>query len=205
MFIESPRFPDNISAGAQGGPRYSTSVVPSLSGRRTKNSNWTYPLHEYDVSFAVRTMADLEEVANFFHVAEGVAHSFRFKDKADFKSCSFLDSPAATDQQLGIGDGVNADFQCIKSYVVGTSIKARRINKIVAGTLLVALDGVPTTDYTVDDMGLITFTVAPGVNVVVTVGYEFDVPCSFSEDRLSTSLEAYNSGTTSLSLVEERL
>ena len=39
-FIETPRFPDDIAYGAQGGPMYSTDVVATASGYEKRNQNW---------------------------------------------------------------------------------------------------------------------------------------------------------------------
>ena len=205
MFIESPRFPDNISQDAQSTINYSTTVVKAFSGRVQKNVNWEYPLHRYDAAFGVRTLDDLEQVMAFFHVAEGRANSFRFKDWADYKSCSVLATPTANDQVLGTGNNTQTDFPLIKTYTVGASSKVRLIQKPVTATLLVSLNGVATTAYTLQANGVIKFNTAPSAGVVVRAGYEFDVPCSFDSDELSTQLENYNNGGISLGLTEVRL
>lgn len=205
MFIELPRFPDNISQDAQSTVMYSTTVVQAFSGRSQRNINWQYPLHKYDAAFGVRTMDDLEAVIAFFHVAQGRANSFRFKDWADYKSCSVLQTPSATDQVIGTGGNAATDFQLVKTYTVGAVTKQRLIQKPVTGTVLVSVNGAATTSFTLLDNGIIRFNTAPATSAVIRAGYEFDVPCCFDSDELSTQLENYNNGNISLGLTEVRL
>ncbi len=204
MFLDI-RFPDDISQGSSGGPSYKTSVVESLNGKRKKNIIWTYPLHSYDVSYAVRTKAELEAVLYMFHICEGRAHEFRFKDWSDFKSCNTYQTPSASDQILGSGDGTATDFQLIKTYSMYGISKPRKITKPVAGTLKVAIDGVETSAFTFDELGMITFDSAPAPGTTVSAGYEFDVPVEFEDDELEASLDSYAVRSSSLVLREVRL
>ena len=87
MFIETPRFPDDIAYGAQGTILYNTSVTRSQSGRHMANANWAYPLHEYNVGYPVRSFNMLAQLTDYFHVCGGQFGGFRFKDHKDFKSC----------------------------------------------------------------------------------------------------------------------
>jgi uncharacterized protein (TIGR02217 family) len=86
-FIESPRFPDDISYGSRGGPNFRTNVVVQDSGAEVRNQNWSYPRHEYDVAYGVKEMQHLENLLEYFHVVAGKAVGFRYKDDADYKSC----------------------------------------------------------------------------------------------------------------------
>ena len=103
-------------------------------------------------------MSDLEDLIEFFHVAQGRAYSFRWKDWWDYKSCKTSGTPAATDQQIGTGDGSTVEFQLLKNYSFGGTSRSRRITKPVSGTVLVAVDGAATTAFSLDtDTGKITF------------------------------------------------
>ena len=42
--------------------------------------------------------------------------------------------------------------------------------------------------------GLVTFSVAPETDNVITAGFAFDVPVRFAGDRLDLSLEAFGAG-----------
>ncbi|MGM0739749.1 MAG: phage distal tail protein, Rcc01695 family [Bacteroidota bacterium] len=156
-FIDA-RFPVGISYGSAGGPVYQTAVVSMRSGRTKRNINWQYPRHEYDAAVGVRKMSDLEDLIAFFHVVQGKARSFRWKDWADYKSCKTAGTPAATDQQIGTGDGSTVEYQLIKNYSFGGNSRSRNITKPVSGTVLVACDAASTTAFTLDkDTGKITF------------------------------------------------
>ena len=202
MFIDA-QFPVDISKGSGGGPQYKTSVISMYSGGETRNIGWTYPRHNFDAALGIRTRAHLESVIAFFHVVKGRAHTFRWKDWADYKSCSVNSTKAATDQALGTGDGVEDEFQLVKNYTFGATTVSRKIVTPVSGTTVIALNGVATDAFTVDtDTGIVTMNAAPGLAVVITAGYEFDVPCRLDTDEMSTSLEAYTAEMTTLPIIE---
>lgn len=207
VFLESPRFPDEISYGSRGGPGYNTTIVESFSGREKRNINWVYPRYEFDASYAVRTTEELYAVLEFFHVAQGKARGFRFKDFTDFTSGSANQAPTFNDQQLGFGDDTEVDFQLTKFYAVGAVAKGRVISKPVGGTVVVALDGVEQlTGWTVDTAtGMLTFSVAPAQDVAVSAGFEFDVPVRFDTDDLPATISDFEAMDVSVPLVELRL
>lgn len=205
-FLETPRFPETISYGSSGGPGYSTTVIKLASGYEKRNVNWAQSRYKYNASFGVNTLDDIEILVAFFHVAQGMANGFRYKDWADYKSGLLGGTLADTDQTLGTGDGTITTFQLVKIYTQGNS-RTRTINKPVAGTVIVSLDDVSQgSGWTVDTTtGIVTFSSPPGNNVVVKAGYEFDVPGRFDTDELSTSLDDYNIGSASVPIVELRL
>lgn len=205
-FIDS-QFPTDISRGSVGGPRYYTTKRTRLSGRQVRNSNWTYPLHSYNAAYGIQKFSELEAVINFFHVCEGSAHGFRFKDWVDYKTSTAEASTNHQDMTIAQGDGTTKIFQLAKIYTVGSDTKTRIITKPVNGTVTVALDTTEqlsgwSLDYST---GLLTFTTAPGLNVDVKWGGQFDVPCHFMDDSLETSIEAYNAGQTDVRIEEIRI
>jgi uncharacterized protein (TIGR02217 family) len=207
-FIEAPRFPDDISYGSRGGPGWSTTVVETDSGSESRNQRWSYPRHEFDVSYGVNTLVRLENLLNFFHVVAGKAVGFRYKDWMDFKSCSRTATPAAADCAIGTGTGALATFQLAKTYTQGAYTRSRKILKPISGTVLVAVAGTTkteTTHYTINyTTGLVTFTAGniPTTGQAVTAGFEFDVPCRFDTDKLSVNINDYNSGAAQVPLIE---
>jgi uncharacterized protein (TIGR02217 family) len=81
--------------------------------------------------------------------------------------------------------------------------------KPVRGTVKVAVAGQPmveSIDWTVDDTtGVVTFVQPPDVGVVVTAGFEFDVPVRFDTDRIVTSVASFKAGEVpSVPVVELR-
>lgn len=207
-FIESPRFPDDISYGSRGGPAYNTTVIVVDSGAESRNQRWSYPRHEYDVAYGINTLAKLEDLLHFFHVVAGRAIGFRFKDWMDYKSCDRSATPAQEDVSIGTGDGTEDDFQLVKTYTQGAYTRTRKILKPVSGTLLVAVAASAKQEgvhYDVDyATGIVTFKAGniPTNGQAVTAGFEFDVPVRFDTDRLSINLDDYNTASAQVPVVE---
>lgn len=206
-FFETPRFPTNISYDSAGGPNYSTRVVRVKSGHEKRNQNWSYPLHQYDVAYGIKSITDLEDLISYFHVAQGRTHGFRYKDWGDFQSCGAKGTLDDEDQTIGTGDNAEVDFQLVKVYTQGAYTLSRYITKPVSGTTVIALDGVnQAAGWSVSTTtGVVTFDVAPGSTVVVSAGYQFDVPCRFDTDSLSTQLLDYRNASSQVILTEIRI
>jgi uncharacterized protein (TIGR02217 family) len=201
-FIETPRFPDEIAYGSSGGPRWSTTVRTVKSGKTYRNQNWLYPLHGYNVLAGIKNQADYETLRQWFYAMAGRAHGFRFKDFADYKTSAYSVAVTPTDQAIGTGDGVESDFQMIKTYTIGTLTGTRKIVKPVSGTWTVAVAGATaaTGDYSVaTGTGIITFATGaiPATGAAVTAGFEFDVPVEFGKDIFDVSIIDCNSTTSS--------
>jgi len=211
-FLETPRFPDDISYGSQGGPGYNTSMIVIKSGHESRNVNWSIARHEYDAAYGVQTMDNLEELIEYFHAVAGMGYGFRFKDWSDFKSCNTGSTPNFMDQVIGTGDAVEADFQLDKIYTKGAFSRTRVISKPVANTVLISINGLQklegdgTYPWSVDTAtGIVTFSSSvPPDGEVVRAGYEFDVPCRFDTDKLSVNYEFYQAGSANVPLVEIR-
>lgn len=175
MFIESPRFPTDISYGAAGGPGYSTRVVPMNSGHESRNQNWNLPLGVYDVAHGVKKQAQLDVLIAFFRNCKGRAYSFRFKDWTDYQADATTGKLVAT--------GVTDVWQMVKRYTTGALTEDRVIQKPVAGTVTVSGGGTYTIDNTT---GKVTRTA--GAAPTGWVG-EFDVPCRFDIDQMKVSID----------------
>lgn len=203
-FLETPRFPTDISYGSKGGPAFNTTIISIKSGDESRNINWTYPKFEGDVSYGIKNMPDLYSLNEFFHAMRGMGHGFRYKDWSDYKSCSPNNTVADTDQTIGVGDASEDEFQLIKNYTRGAINGVRIIKKPVSGTVVVSINDVTqSSGWSVDTAtGIITFTSPPGNGLNVKAGYEFDVPCRFDTDSLSISLDFYSGGGTSVPIVE---
>lgn len=181
-FLETPRFPDRIAYGAQGGPGFSTSVAVLASGREARNGNWTYPLHAWDVSQGLNSQADFETLRAFFMVARGRLHGWRFKDWGD---CT---TTVADGRATAI---TSTTFQLVKRYTSGSDSVDRLIRKPVAATVAVFVSGSPAT-FTLDGTtGIVTIAAAPAAGNITWSG-EFDVPMRFDTDRLEGRIVARN-------------
>jgi len=193
MSFENVRFPDALSVGTSGGAGFSTDIVTLSTGFEKRNVNWSQARRQYAINLSGRTPTEIAEIIAFFHARQGRAYGFRFKDPSDWHSgATMIATPAATDQQLGTGTGALTTFSLVKRYTSGSITHIRPIKKPVAGTVLVALNGVnQASGWTVNtDTGVITFTTAPGSGVLVTAGFAFDVPVRFDTDVLTGTFDS---------------
>ncbi len=173
MFLESPRFPDEIAFWAIGGGAFQTIVVQTYGGDEYRNAAWQYELGEWDFQDAWRVAdanaawASLAQklLRDFFKVLYGQLNAFRFKDFTDY-----------TDEGKGVflSVGIN-QYQMFKNYVSGAGTYTRPIYKPVTGTVTVTGGVTPVVNYT---NGLVT--VASGTPTS-WVG-QFDKPVRFGSD-----------------------
>jgi uncharacterized protein (TIGR02217 family) len=208
VVFDNIRFPTSISRGSTGGPERRTDVVTTASGREERNARWANSRRHYNAGFGVKCLDDIHAVVAFFEERRGRLYAFRWKDHADFKSCAATATVSATDQVIGTGNGVNAVFQLAKKYGTGTRDYMRSISAPVAGSVLVAVNGIPTTQFTVNTQtGVVTFNAGniPANGANVTAGFEFDVPVRFDTDAISISLSHFASGEIpNIPLIEVR-
>jgi uncharacterized protein (TIGR02217 family) len=196
-------FPLEIGQDAEVTAEFSTNVVTMLSGQERRNTDWADARLAYDVAPGVRSEAELATLIAFFRARRGAAIAFRFADPFDDSSSGATGEPAATDQAIGIGDGVTTDFALIKTYGAGAGAQVRRITRPRNGSVLVAVDGVAAIGWSLGAMGRITFETAPADGAEITAGFRFDVPVRFAEDRLNASRATFAAGSfASVPLIE---
>jgi uncharacterized protein (TIGR02217 family) len=198
MSFHEVRFPASLSFGSIGGPERRTDVVTLANGFEERNTPWAHSRRRYDAGLGMRSLDDIETLIAFFEARRGQMYGFRWKDWADFKSARARDEIAYTDQVIALGDGARTVFPLRKIYRSGDVTYERVITKPVAGTVRIGVEqdemqeGV---DYAVDvTTGLITFSRAPGQDMAVTAGFEFDVPVRFDTDRILTSVASFQAG-----------
>jgi uncharacterized protein (TIGR02217 family) len=167
-FIETPRFPDRISANAQRKRITNTQIVTLASGVEITNRNWAQKLRQFDIGAAVRTPLDSDLIVQWFEALDGPADAFRFKDWGDFQvaTSNGLLQPVNGGVRVGTagaGFGVPT-YQLIKRYSVGAKNHDRDIRKPVAGTVVARRDaanitvGASAGNIAIDTTtGLITF------------------------------------------------
>jgi uncharacterized protein (TIGR02217 family) len=198
-------FPLAIGKRASVQPNFSTAIVTTASGYEQRNADWAQGRIHFDAGPGVRSEADLETLIAFFRARRGAARGFRFRDPYDYSSNGMTGAPTATDQIIGIGDGSTTHFPLIKHYGAGPEPEVRLITRPVAVSLLVAVNGVTTSAWTLDAAGAINFTTAPPSGQAVTAGFLFDVPVRFAEDKLTVDVNNFQAGEVpSVPLVEIR-
>ena len=203
------RLPARLAFGCTGGVERRTQVTTLGSGFERRSSPWAQGRRRYLIGTATRPLDDAAELVAFFEARRGRLHGFRFRDPADCKSCAPSQTPAATDQALGVGDGVRKTFALTKTYGAGATAVVRPIAKPVAGTVEVAVGGVAllASAFAIDTItGQVTLVTAPAVGAAVTAGFAFDTPVRFDGDRIDVTLESFNAARVSaVALVEVRV
>ncbi|MEP3197086.1 MAG: DUF2460 domain-containing protein [Lentilitoribacter sp.] len=202
-------FPMSLALGTTGGPERQNDIVLLSNGFESRNARWRNSRRRYDASSGMKSAQDLYALIAFFEARCGNLYGFRFKDPIDHLSCEYGQTISVTDQQLGIGDGVNTVFQLCKTYADLGGSSGRNIQKPVSGSVRIAIDGVELfePDFDVDiQTGEITFADPPSQDTVLTSGFEFDVPVRFDLERLDINLSNFHAGhIPSIPLIEIKL
>lgn len=216
-YLATVDFPRRIALGSQRNPRWDTTLVSTTDGRVATIQDWEDALHEFDVSFAVRTADDYDLIVQHFHSARGRRHTFPFRDPLDYRVLAARSAIIDAD-----GDSPTTAFQLVKRYGTGAAQWLRPIRRPKTGTLAiyrlragstVDITGSSTVNYT---DGTVTFgggVYLPGSGDVLTWTGDFDVPCRYAEDSLPALIVDKRAGQgtggllvrcDAIKLVEER-
>lgn len=187
-------FPLHIGSKAEVSAEFSTNVVTLMSGKERRNSDWSDARMSYDVAPGVRSEEELSELLEFFRARRGAAVGFRFGDPFDSSSNGASGLPSATDQPIGIGDGLRTAFQLVKNYGEGSGAQLRPITRPQPETVVVAIDGLETTAWSLGPFGEIRFDAAPAAGANITAGFRFDVPVRFAQDRIDVNRATHGAG-----------
>lgn len=191
MAIDNIRFPEVIARGARGGPRGKATIIQTAGGGEQRIQHWQGKLGRWNVASGLKRATDLDTLQAFFRAREANVRGFLFKDWRDYR---------ATDQGLGVGNGVLTAFQLVRSYTSGGRTVTRTITRPVAASVVVKLNGVTQpSGWTLGAAGLatggrITFAAPPANGVVVSASFEFDVPARFDTEELDITLHHFDLG-----------
>lgn len=154
MFLESVRFPADISFEKPGGPGFNTDVAILDSGFEQRNQNWDQQRGTWNIGYGVRELDKVTRVLEFFCAMLGRTHGFRYRDWNDFLSVRRTleytgDETSMLDQVISIDTTTTDHFQLMKTYYTGFLVTRRFIAKPVTGTITVAIQGVeiPSNRY----------------------------------------------------------
>jgi uncharacterized protein (TIGR02217 family) len=197
-FLESPRFPEIVSAWALGGPEFKTLIAANGAGVESRNIVWQYPLSSWEIGAGLREVKDAQATIAFHRKVYGRALGFRFKDPFD----NTADDTSGAVGPAAIGSGLPA-YQLYKNYPVDiTQYANRQILKPVIGSLSIKRAGVLQTqgvaagNYAVDyTTGIVTF-VADATSAItgVTVGASTVVQLAGALAGLGVGDKLYVSG-----------
>lgn len=200
-YLSDLEFPRRIAMGAQRRPTWNTELQRNAGGFATTISGWADALHEFDVSFAVRTAGDYATILDHFHSARGRAHTFPFRDMLDYKVTAARGILVDAD-----GDSPTTAFQLVKTYGSGAAMWRRRISRPESGTVVIYrlragittdITGSATISYTT---GQVTFSggaYLPGSGDVLSWTGQFWVPCRYAEDSLPAAVVDKRAGSRS--------
>lgn len=205
-FFDDVVFPLHVSRGSFGGPDWPAEIVELSNGAEERNTPISLPLRRYEAKYGVRYKSEIHEVLSLYYACKGRLVGFRLRDWADYRSLASNQIPTATDQALGAGDGTKKTFQLVKRYAFGSHSFSRPITRPEAGTILVAVNGTPTTSgWTLDkSTGIVTFATAPANGAVLTWGGQFHVPVRFDCALDQTVWEGTIESIPSIALKEVR-
>ena len=193
MAFDNVRLPVEVERGAEGGPKFQTSIIALGNGSEQRNVDWIAQRGKWDVGYGVEDKAGFSEVIRFFYARQGKARGFRFKDWSDFEG---------SNEQIGVGNDAITSFQLVKNYTSLVFFQ-RKITRPVQGTVQVFVDGVPAVAAINHNTGIVTFTEAPALNAVITATFEFDVPVRFDTDELRLNVLTFNAASIpSIPIVE---
>lgn len=169
-FLETPRFPEEVSAWAVGGPEFQTAIAQAGGGAESRNIVWTYPLGKWNISGGLRELRNAQATIAFHRNLFGRAYGFRLQDPFD----SVADYTTGVLGTAGVGTGLPA-YQLFKNYTIGAQTAARKISKPVVGSVALQRGGVLQTagagagQYALDTTtGLVTY-VADALSGVTAV------------------------------------
>lgn len=181
MIYVNSQLPQCISMGAQADVLWSTNIVSLTNGFDSSNQNWQDCRHNYDISYAVRTVTDFMTIRNHFNSVRGRAKSFPFRDPID-------NTALQSEGVLLENDESPSQWQMFKRYGSGVDAYDRKITRPVATpTVYRTRTGststiTPTIDYTT---GLVTISGHTSGDTYAWAG-SFLVPCRYDTDRLPT-------------------
>ncbi len=181
MAFHDVLIPAGFQYGSAFGPGFATIVQETASGHETRVTRRAQGRHRLTLRKELQSNIEAAALKSFALERRGSLHSFKVSDVSDFTT--HPDGTGAhtlVDAALGSGDGTNKTFQLLKIYGVGgPNPYARALTLPVGGTVLVALDTIATTAFSLAGDGKITFDTAPANGVVVTAGCQFYVPVRF--------------------------
>lgn len=156
--------------------------IASLSGKETAiayqaSPKWEWEL-TYDLLRSTASKLEFQTLAGFFNQMRGVWDDFLYTDADDYTT---------TDSAIGSGDGVEVDFQLVRT--MGDFAEPILAPNVVTN---VKVDGVTVdpSDYTVltwgdNDPGVIRFDTAPANGLAVTATFTYYWPVRFLDNTMT--------------------
>ncbi len=186
------RLLERVAYGFKGGPTFYTEEERQKNGVRVATAVRARPLYRFSCPYQNLEPEDHATIIETFNACQGKAHSFLFRDLADFN---------AVNQFVAVATGSPQTVKLYKYYQKSTLTTARRIAKPDIATCSLSAATAPTgVTFDLDD-GTVTFTGTAGQTV--TWSGEFDVPVHFANDDMIFDYNNFEALTTDVDLEEE--
>jgi uncharacterized protein (TIGR02217 family) len=184
MAFHDVTLPDSFQYGSAAGAGFSTIIQQTASGHEFRVARQAQGQHRMSLRSELQSSSQAKVLKAFALARRGALHSFRIKDWSDFTTNGDGEtSPTAVDQLIGSGTGTKTNYQLLKRYeITGPNEYIRTLTLPVAGSVVAAINGTPTTSFTVNSAGEINFNTAPANGATITAGCRFDVPVRFTSD-----------------------
>ena len=167
-------------------PVWNTQTYESESGRETRIQKWKYPRYKISLTYNFLTdntskwqldKGDIERLQGFFNAVGGSFDDFLYFDDTE---------NSVENQTFGVGNGQQTVFQLVRNHPYW----AEPVNGIVE-IPQIFIDGILTTEVSVDPYGVVTFDNPPPAESVLTWtgNYYFRVRFDNDEIELTRTLD----------------
>jgi uncharacterized protein (TIGR02217 family) len=193
----------DFNQGSSFDEGFSVEVFNTFLGREAVLRH-PYPKAIFTLEFSGRIAEDqYENLIALWRKAKTV-DGFRFPYLYENSSNGETGTPTSTDQLCTAIDASAGTYQLIKWYGTqgGTGVARRRIRKPRSGSVLLSIDGVTSTAFSVDTTtGIITLD-TPDAGAEIKAGFLFDFPVVFQTDLSGVNMSNYNILDISIELEE---
>ncbi len=160
-------------------PVWNTQTYESESGRETRIQKWKYPRYKISLTYNFLTdntskwqldKGDIERLQGFFNAVGGSFDDFLYFDDTE---------NSVENQTFGLGNGQQTVFQLVRNHPYW----AEPVNGIVE-IPQIFIDGVLTTEVSVDPYGGVTFDSPPPADSVLTWTGNYYFRVRFDNDEI---------------------
>ena len=160
-------------------PVWNTQTYESESGRETRIQKWKYPRYKISLTYNFLTdntskwqldKGDIERLQGFFNAVGGSFDDFLYFDDTE---------DSVENQTFGLGNGQQTVFQLVRNHPYW----AEPVNGIVE-IPQIFIDGVLTTEVSVDPYGVVTFDSPPPADSVLTWTGNYYFRVRFDNDEI---------------------
>ncbi len=160
-------------------PVWNTQTYESESGRETRIQKWKYPRYKISLTYNFLTdntskwhleKGDIERLQGFFNAVGGSFDDFLYFDDTE----NYVEN-----QTFGVGNGQQTVFQLVRNHPYW----AEPVNGIVE-IPQIFIDGVLTTEVSVDPYGVVTFNSPPPADSVLTWTGNYYFRVRFDNDEI---------------------